>query len=52
MDIKILVTGVEGYVSSMVFQQLETLSRYYFMNQNSSNKNLCKTIVLFRLPNS
>ena len=37
MEIKILVTGVEGYVGGMVYQQLETLSRYYFMNQDSSN---------------
>ena len=37
MEIKILVTGVEGYVGGMVYQQLEILSRYYFMNPDSSN---------------
>jgi nucleoside-diphosphate-sugar epimerase len=37
MEIKILVTGVEGYVGGMVYQQLEILSRYNFMNSDSSN---------------
>jgi nucleoside-diphosphate-sugar epimerase len=37
MEIKILVTGVEGYVGGMVYQQLEILSRYYFMNPDSLN---------------
>ena len=37
MEIKILVTGVEGYVGGMVYQQLEILSRYNFMNPDSSN---------------
>lgn len=36
MEIKILVTGVEGYVGGMVYQQLEILSRYNFMNPDSS----------------
>jgi len=36
MEIKILVTGVEGYVGGMVYQQLEILGRYYFMNPDSS----------------
>jgi len=33
-QIKILLTGAEGYVGSLVFQQLEMLSRYSFMNPN------------------
>jgi nucleoside-diphosphate-sugar epimerase len=37
MEIKILVTGVEGYVGGMVYQQLEILSKYNFMNPDSSN---------------
>jgi nucleoside-diphosphate-sugar epimerase len=37
METKILVTGVEGYVGGMVYQILEILSRYNFMNPDSSN---------------
>jgi nucleoside-diphosphate-sugar epimerase len=37
METKIIVTGVEGYVGGMVYQILEILSRYNFMNPDSSN---------------
>ena len=37
MEIKILVTGVEGYIGSMVYQQLELMGRYSFMNPDSSH---------------
>ena len=36
MEIKILVTGVEGYIGSLVYKQLEIFSRYSFMNPGRS----------------
>jgi nucleoside-diphosphate-sugar epimerase len=50
MEIKILVTGVEGYVGGMVYQQLEILSRYYFMNPDSSNNIYVKPLYYLDYP--
>ena len=41
MEIKILVTGVEGYVGGMVYQQLEILTKYFLSfkeNMKYSNR--------------
>jgi nucleoside-diphosphate-sugar epimerase len=35
-QIKILLTGADGYLGGLVFQQLEILSRYSFMNPDNS----------------
>jgi len=35
-QIKILLTGADGYVGGLVYQQLENLSRYSFMNPDLS----------------
>ena len=50
MEIKILVTGVEGYVGGMVYQQIELLSRYYFMNPDSSNNIYVKPLYYLDYP--
>lgn len=50
METKILVTGVEGYVGGMVYQILEILSRYNFMNPDSSNNIYVKPLYYLDYP--